>query len=98
LLIFFEEFAMNAAKQVRKIIQDQAGSPKAKTLSALVLALENEDPFDVSSLYQLDFDTFELALTLLKEWRLDRYYSSKAKLVQASSEALTSPPVTKKPR
>lgn len=89
---------MNAVKQVRKMIQDQVGSPKAKTLSALVLALENEDPFDISSLYLLDFDTFELALTLLKEWRLDRYYSSKAKLVLASNEALTSPSVTKKPR
>lgn len=89
---------MNAAKQVRKIIQDQAGSAKAKTLSALVLALENEEPFNVSSLYQLDFDTFELALSLLKEWRLDRYYSSKAKLVQVSSEAQISPSVTKKPR
>ncbi|MEY4258469.1 MAG: hypothetical protein RJA56_1370 [Pseudomonadota bacterium] len=89
---------MIAVKQVRRIIQDQVGSPKAKTLSALVLALENEEPFDVSSLYQLDFDTFELALTLLKEWRLDRYYSSKAKLVQTSSEAMTSPSVTKKPR
>jgi hypothetical protein len=89
---------MIAVKQVRKIIQDQAGSPKAKTLSALVMALENEDPFDVSSLYQLDFDTFELSLNLLKEWRLDRYYSSKAKLVQASSEAMTLPSVTKKPR
>ena len=89
---------MIAVKQVRRIIQDQVGSPKAKTLSALVLALENEEPFDVSSFYQLDFDTFELALTLLKEWRLDRYYSSKAKLVQTSSEAMTSPSVTKKPR
>ena len=89
---------MIAVKQVRRIIQDQVGSPKAKTLSALVLALENEEPFDVSSLYQLDFDTFELALTLLKEWRLDRYYSSKAKLVQTSSEAMMSPSVTKKPR
>jgi hypothetical protein len=89
---------MIAVKQVRKIIQDHVGSPKAKTLSALVLALENEDPFDLSSLYQLDFDTFELALTLLKEWRLDRYYSSKAKLVQTSSEAMTNPSVTKKPR
>jgi hypothetical protein len=89
---------MNAVKHVRKIIQDQAGSAKAKTLSALVMALENEDPFDLSSLYQLDFDTFELALTLLKEWRLDRYFSSKAKLIQASNEALTTPSVTKKPR
>jgi hypothetical protein len=97
-LLIFEEFTMIAVKQVRRIIQDQVGSPKAKTLSALVLALENEEPFDVSSLYQLDFDTFELALTLLKEWRLDRYYSSKAKLVQTSSEAMTSPSVTKKPR
>jgi hypothetical protein len=97
-LLIFEEFTMIAVKQVRRIIQDQVGSPKAKTLSALVLALENEEPFDVSSFYQLDFDTFELALTLLKEWRLDRYYSSKAKLVQTSSEAMTSPSVTKKPR
>ena len=86
---------MNAVNEIRKIIQDHAGSAKTKTLSALVLALENEDSFDVSSLYQLDFDAFELALSLLKEWRLDRYYSNKAKLIQASSEALTSSSVTK---
>lgn len=86
---------MNAVIEIRKIIQDHVGSAKAKTLSALVLALENEDPFDVSSLYQLDFDAFELALSLLKEWRLDRYYSNKAKLIQASSEALTNSSVTK---
>lgn len=89
---------MIAVKLVRKIIQDHAETSKAQTLSSLVLALENDTPFDLGSLYQLDFDDFELALALLKEWRLDRYYSSKAKLIQASSQAQTTPAVTKKSR
>lgn len=75
---------MRALKQARKLIEKKPESPAALTLSSLVVALESETPFALHSLYQLDYDDFELALDVLKEWRLDRYYSSKVRLLDLS--------------
>lgn len=75
---------MRALKQARKLIEKKPESPAAQTLSALVVALESETPFALNSLYQLDYDEFELAMDVLKEWRLDRYYSSKVRLLDLS--------------
>lgn len=75
---------MRALKQARKLIEKKPESTTAQTLSALVVALESETPFALQSLYQLDYDDFELAMDLLKEWRLDRYYSSKVRLLDLS--------------
>lgn len=75
---------MRALKQARKLIEKKPESPAAQALSSLVVALESETPFALQTLYQLDYDDFELALDLLKEWRLDRYYSSKVRLLDLS--------------
>lgn len=75
---------MRALKQARKLIEKKPESPAAQALSTLVVALESETPFALQSLYQLDYDDFELALDVLKEWRLDRYYSSKVRLLDLS--------------
>lgn len=75
---------MRALKQARKLIEKKPETSAAKALSSLVIALESETPFALQSLYQLDYDDFELALDLLKEWRLDRYYSSKVRLLDLS--------------
>lgn len=75
---------MRALKQARKLIEKKPESATAQTLSALVVALESETPFALQSLYLLDYDDFELAMDLLKEWRLDRYYSSKVRLLDLS--------------
>ena len=94
---------MRALKQARKLIEKKPESPAALTLSALVVALESETPFALQRLYQLDYDDFELAMDVLKEWRLDRYYSSKVRLLdlsvhlgemqaQAPAEAKVEPP------
>lgn len=77
---------MNAIKKARKFIADEPANPNAKVLSRLVLSLESEQPFAVNELYGLDFDTFELALEVLKDWRLDRYYVGKAKLIDLSMQ------------
>ncbi|NVO05914.1 MAG: hypothetical protein HXX19_08300, partial [Rhodoferax sp.] len=50
------------------------------TLSKLVLALENEASFAISDIYKLEMAHFQLALKILQEWRLDRYYAGKARL------------------
>lgn len=75
---------MKALKKARKLIENAPESSEARILSALVVALESEAAYPVNDLYKLSFDNFELALDLLKEWRLDRYYMSKVRLLDLS--------------
>jgi len=75
---------MQAVKTVRKLIESEPDSPRASVLAALVLALESEKPFNLTGLYSLAYDDFELALKLMQEWRLDRYFSAKYRLLDAS--------------
>ncbi|MDN4591724.1 hypothetical protein DBA29_24880 [Xenophilus aerolatus] len=94
---------MNAIKEARRFIERQPDHPTARVLSRLVLALESSHSFELVTLYELDYDGFQLALDILREWRLDRYYAGKAKLfdlsmqvnelAQAPAEA-TSPPAS----
>ena len=71
---------MNEIKKARKLIQTDPTAPAAIVLAKLVRALESDEQFDLGDLYRLNFDNFNLAIDVLKEWRLDRYYSGKAKL------------------
>ncbi len=75
---------MNAIKKARRIIEADPKSDRARTLSALVLALESAQPVVLEDVYRLDANSFELAIQVLKEWRLDRYYMGKAKLFDLS--------------
>ena len=75
---------MKALKKTRKLIEAAPESSEARIISALVVALESNSAYPINDLYSLDFDDFELALDLLKEWRLDRYYMSKVRLLDLS--------------
>ncbi len=75
---------MNAIKQARRFIEKNPDDMGAAVLANLVLALESERSFELSTLYQLDLKTFDLAMDILKEWRLDRYYAGKGKLLDLS--------------
>jgi hypothetical protein len=75
---------VKALKKARKLIETTPDSSEARILSALVVALESDAPFPVNELYKLNYDDFELALELLQEWRLDRYYMSKVRLLDLS--------------
>lgn len=75
---------MRALKQARKLIEAKPEDPSAVVLSGLVVALESETPFNIADLYKLDYKDFELAVDVLSEWRLDRYYSSKVRLLDLS--------------
>ncbi len=79
---------MHALKEARKFIQQDPDNPSARTLSRLVLALESEADFPISDIYKLDFDSFALALRILDQWRLDRYYAGKARLFDVSLQTL----------
>lgn len=83
---------MRAIKEARKFIEKNANNEDAKTLSLLVLALESEADFPITNLYRLDYDNFRLAIEILDEWRLDRYYNSKVKLFDASKQLATGQP------
>lgn len=71
---------MNAIKKARKLIAKDPQTAEATALARLVRALESDEKFELNELYKLDYDTFDLAIDILKEWRLDRYYMGKAKL------------------
>ena len=71
---------MNSIKKARKLIEANPQSEAARTLANLVRALESEENFDLADLYKLNYDNFQLAIDVLKDWRLDRYSSGKAKL------------------
>jgi hypothetical protein len=75
---------MRALKKARKLIENHSGKPEAEILSRLVVALESETPYPLTDLYKLDYDDFALALEVLTEWRLDRYYMSKVRLLDLS--------------
>ena len=75
---------MRAIKEARKYIERHPDHTDAKTLSRLVLALESECTFGLTGLYDLGYERFRLALQILEEWRLDRHYASKARLLDLS--------------
>ena len=79
---------MQALKDARKLIERQPDSDTARILSGLLLALESEEIFPIAELYQLDYDDFGLAMELLAEWRLDRYYARKAVLLDLSAQVV----------
>lgn len=83
---------MNAIKEARRFIEKNPEDASARTLARLVLSLESDHAFELASLYQLDYDAFNLAIDILREWRLDRYYAGKAKLFDLSLQ-LTELPV-----
>jgi hypothetical protein len=76
---------MNAIKKVRKYLTANPNSDDSQILSRLVASLGEESPFVLSELYKLDYDAFELAIALLQDWRLDRYYASRMKLFDATA-------------
>lgn len=75
---------MRVIKKARRLILSQPQTLAAQTLSKLILSLENETEFSISDLYRLDLKEFDMAINLLQEWRLDRYYEGKAKLFDVS--------------
>lgn len=77
---------MNAIKTARKIIQSAGDEPSSSMLAKLVAALETEGHFDLGLLYGSDLKTFELALEMLRDWRIDRYYLGKMKLIDAARQ------------
>jgi len=71
---------MNAIKAIRKHLEKNPDAPSSKALARLVAALAEEKSYSLADLYAMDYDAFEMALDLLRDWRLDRYYAARLKL------------------
>jgi ATP-dependent protease HslVU (ClpYQ) peptidase subunit len=78
---------MRSIKKVKKIIESNPQSALAQTFAKLILSLETEQAFPMQTLYALNSNDFELAIEVLKDWRLDRFYIGKAKVFDASVQA-----------
>lgn len=74
---------MYAIKQVRKHIEQNPKEPDSMILKQLVFSLQNNEQFYLGLLYELRGENFDLALQIMKEWRLDRHYAKKKKLLDA---------------
>ena len=75
---------MRAIKKAEKIIEKDITAPFAKILTHLILSLESNDDFHIKDLYELPPEEFDLAIEVLKEWRIDRHYMSKSKTFAAA--------------
>jgi hypothetical protein len=71
---------MNAIKQVRKYLEQHPNRKSSLVLANLVEALGEEREIPLRDLYELDQEAFELAIELIKDWRLDRYYAARIRL------------------
>ena len=75
---------MSALKQARKWIEKSPTSKEAQTLSKLVVSLETDQTMALKEIYELSYDSFQLAIEIMRDWRIDRYYASKVKLIDLS--------------
>ena len=71
---------MNAIKQIRKYLEKNPTSESSRALAELAAALAEERDYSLAELYRLNYEEFNLAIDLLKDWRLDRYYAARIKL------------------
>ena len=79
---------MNAIKAIRKHMEKNPGAPSSKALARLVASLAEEKSYPLAELYAMDYDTFEMAMELLRDWRLDRYYAARLKLFDLALNAV----------
>jgi hypothetical protein len=90
------EATLHAIKQIRDYIQTHPASENGRALAQLVRALAEDRQIPVPDLYRLTYEEFELAIELLKDWRLDRYYAAEIKLfddvvIKAAAKAVSYP-------
>lgn len=71
---------MNTLKKLEKCLIKKPGSPDTIVFRHLVEALCLKEKFDLSELYDLSYDDFNLALEIMKDWRLDQYTKTKQRL------------------
>jgi len=79
---------MRAIKKIKQIIEQNPQDQASQIFSNLIKSLAEEVDFSIKNLYLLKTSDFQLAMEILQEWRLDRYYMGKAKVFDAALQAL----------
>jgi hypothetical protein len=71
---------MNNLKKIEKRILKSPDEHASQVFRELVKALDQKSDFTLATIYDLDYDDFQLALDVLKDWRLDRYAKTRERL------------------
>jgi len=71
---------MNTLKKLEKRLLKNKNDSGSRVFGRLVRALCVEEDFKLTEIYNLDYEDFELALSIIKDWRLDRYTKTKERL------------------
>ena len=66
--------------EIWKYLDSNPSSDGARILGRLVAALAEKGTFSFADLYRLNYQQLTLALDLLPDWRLDRYYAARIRL------------------
>lgn len=85
---------MNAAKRIKKMLDDAGQCKQLAVLKQLALALELTLPFDLAALAELDEPHFQLAQHLLADWHADQHIDARGRLIErllAENPALMRP-------
>ena len=80
---------MQAIQKVRLLMAKKPQAPTAQIFARLITSLVEERDFSAKDLYTLNTPDFQLAMEVLQEWRLDRYYMGKAKTFDMTKQALS---------
>lgn len=73
---------MNAIKKAAKYIYKNSDAPGARVLTNLARAIETNEPYALAPLFDLNQEEFQLALGMIKDWRVDRHYLSKLRMLE----------------
>lgn len=73
---------MNAAKQLKKMLDAGGENPQLAVLKALAISLYREQPFPLLQLKTLDEQHCRLALQLLQDWCQDQHADARSKLME----------------
>lgn len=71
---------MKAILDIRRYISTHANTESAEVLARIPDTLTREGNLSLADLYALDWESFELAIELLRDWRIDRYYADQTDL------------------
>jgi hypothetical protein len=79
---------MNALKRLERRLGKAPGQRASVVFASLISSLYVKDDFRLAELYDLDYEDFELALSLLKDWRLDRFTKTGERLRRVANSLL----------
>ncbi|MDD5240109.1 MAG: hypothetical protein PHG47_00145 [Sulfuricella sp.] len=71
---------MNTLKKIEKRLLKNPDEHASQVFKDLTRALYLGESFNLKAIYDLDYEDFELALAVLKDWRLDRFTKTKERL------------------